>query len=287
MPGVKQIPNAGGPQNQGSPMMNLGQDGGVIANYYNPGDMGPNEMRGGPGGAPGGGGGNHALQDYQTQLMLFEQQNKKRLMMSRQEYDQIQVAQNYGATPRLSRSKPPPPPPDENPIDGTQSLQAQQIRLTAAATAANPIAHLEKEKAADNTNSTETPAKPTLSPTFALSEEFTFMFRECHTSDILQLLRDNWNHYSQWINGSHMKWQDTNFLESSSQSRNSLGADLVQYAKGSLPLQGTVLPMIDPQLDEGRLIPAVDIKDPQHPEWTLLSYFGVIMKGMFITICDV
>ena len=32
-------------------------------------------------------------------------------------------------------------------------------------------------------------------------------------------------------------------------------------------------------LDKGRLTPAVDIKDPQHPEWTLLSYFGVITKG--------
>lgn len=29
--------------------------------------------------------GNHALQDYQMQLMLLEQQNKKRLMMARQE----------------------------------------------------------------------------------------------------------------------------------------------------------------------------------------------------------
>jgi hypothetical protein len=31
--------------------------------------------------------GNHALQDYQMQLMLLEQQNKKRLMMARQEQD--------------------------------------------------------------------------------------------------------------------------------------------------------------------------------------------------------
>ena len=37
------------------------------------------------------------------------------------------------------------------------------------------------------------------------------MFHECHTSDILQLLRDNWHHYSQWIDGAHMKWQNTAF----------------------------------------------------------------------------
>jgi hypothetical protein len=89
MPGVKQqMPNPGGPQNQGSPMMNPGQDGGTIANYYNPGDMASNGMRGGPGGQPGGSG-NHALQDYQMQLMLLEQQNKKRLMMARQEQDSM------------------------------------------------------------------------------------------------------------------------------------------------------------------------------------------------------
>jgi hypothetical protein len=33
--------------------------------------------------------GNHALQDYQMQLMLLEQQNKKRLMMARQDQDNI------------------------------------------------------------------------------------------------------------------------------------------------------------------------------------------------------
>jgi hypothetical protein len=115
--------------------------------------------------------------------------------------------------------------------------------------------------------------------TFTLSEEFTFMFRECHSSDVLQLLRDNWNHYSQWIDGAHMKWQNNDFLKSSTKLRNSLGAYLVQSAKGPLPLQETVLPMIDPQFDEGRLIPAVNIKEPQHPEWTLLIHFGVIIKA--------
>jgi hypothetical protein len=75
----------GGPQNQGSPMMTQGQDGGSIANYYNPGDMAPNGIRGGPNQ------GNHALQDYQMQLMLLEQQDKKRLMMARQEQDNMSI----------------------------------------------------------------------------------------------------------------------------------------------------------------------------------------------------
>jgi hypothetical protein len=114
---------------------------------------------------------------------------------------------------------------------------------------------------------------------FTLSEEFVFMFRECHSYDVLQLMRDNWHHYSQWIDGIHMKWQDKDFIESSTQLKSSLGACLVQSARGSLPLQETVLPTVDRQLDEGRLIPAVNIKDPQSPEWTLLNYFGVFVKG--------
>lgn len=43
--------------------------------------------------------GNHALQDYQMQLMLLEQQNKKRLMMARQEQDSIIRGDNGAPLP--------------------------------------------------------------------------------------------------------------------------------------------------------------------------------------------
>lgn len=94
--GNKQMPNAGGPPGQGSPLMQ-GPDGTTLNNYYNPpgGEMGAtNGVRPGPGGPQPAGGSNHALQDYQMQLMLLEQQNKKRLMMARQEQD------NIGGMPR-------------------------------------------------------------------------------------------------------------------------------------------------------------------------------------------
>ncbi|KAK2600182.1 hypothetical protein QQS21_005056 [Conoideocrella luteorostrata] len=92
--GNKQVPNAGGPHNQGSPMMPPGGPDGTALNvnaFYNPdGQMaGPGAIRPGPGGAQAAAGSNHALQDYQMQLMLLEQQNKKRLMMARQEQDTI------------------------------------------------------------------------------------------------------------------------------------------------------------------------------------------------------
>lgn len=63
---------------QGSPaMMNANGE------FFN------DQMRGIPGAGPPGANNNsnHALQDYQMQLMLLEQQNKKRLLMARQEQD--------------------------------------------------------------------------------------------------------------------------------------------------------------------------------------------------------
>lgn len=53
--------------------------------YYQNGQMA--QGRPGMAGAANGQHGNHALQDYQMQLMLLEQQNKRRLMMARQEQD--------------------------------------------------------------------------------------------------------------------------------------------------------------------------------------------------------
>lgn len=48
---------------------------------------------------PGGQHGNHALQDYQMQLMLLEQQNKRRLMMARQEQDSMSRADGQPPMP--------------------------------------------------------------------------------------------------------------------------------------------------------------------------------------------
>jgi hypothetical protein len=77
-----------------------------------------------PGGmptAPGQNQGNHALQDYQMQLMLLEQQNKKRLLMARQEQDNIGPHQGAvggpgfppAMSPQGSRAGPSPNPADQ------------------------------------------------------------------------------------------------------------------------------------------------------------------------------
>ena len=74
-------PGMGG---QDSPMMQPGFEMNVP-----PVDMYSQQMMRGVPGPNAGNGGNHALQDYQMQLMLLEQQNKKRLLMARQEQDSV------------------------------------------------------------------------------------------------------------------------------------------------------------------------------------------------------
>ncbi|KAK6522525.1 hypothetical protein TWF281_001968 [Arthrobotrys megalospora] len=84
----------------GAPMVHqTSADGGQGINEYYNGGMG----RGGMNAT-----GNHALQDYQMQLMLLEQQNKKRLMMARAEQEQIHMRGNEprpdGSVPFQSQS---------------------------------------------------------------------------------------------------------------------------------------------------------------------------------------
>ncbi|PYI04495.1 hypothetical protein BO78DRAFT_170880 [Aspergillus sclerotiicarbonarius CBS 121057] len=56
---------------------------------------------------PGGQHGNHALQDYQMQLMLLEQQNKRRLMMARQEQDSMARPDGQPPMPGQQQGLPP------------------------------------------------------------------------------------------------------------------------------------------------------------------------------------
>ena len=118
-----------GMQGHGSPMMQPGLElgGSVGPEFFNNQAMGMG--RGGPNTNPAGG--NHALQDYQMQLMLLEQQNKKRLLMARQEQDTggrpdgqpgMPGAPGFapGMSPSGSRSGPSPGPNDQ--VRGTPKM---------------------------------------------------------------------------------------------------------------------------------------------------------------------
>lgn len=113
---------------QGSPMAQPGLDGQHDMFAGN----GPRPMPANAQGAPQQG--NHALQDYQMQLMLLEQQNKKRLLMARQEQDNMSGPHQQGAvgapafptgmSPQGSRAVPSPNPADQR-NRGTPKLGQQ------------------------------------------------------------------------------------------------------------------------------------------------------------------
>jgi hypothetical protein len=118
-------PNMGPNPAQGSPLSQQGMDGTPNEFYANANANGNARlaMQGNAAAAAAAGqgnnGGNHALQDYQMQLMLLEQQNKKRLLMARQEQDSMQhpSGQNGNYPPGMSppgsqRSGPSPTPND-------------------------------------------------------------------------------------------------------------------------------------------------------------------------------
>ena len=121
---------AGGMSDGGSPMMADTMNMTPGPEYY----AGANSqmLRAGIAPNPGanGNGGNHALQDYQMQLMLLEQQNKKRLLMARQEQDgpgQPGMAGTFAPvmSPQGSRGGPSPGPGGER--RGTPKMGQQAI----------------------------------------------------------------------------------------------------------------------------------------------------------------
>lgn len=109
--------------NNGSPMISHNGEGApmnMIPEFY--GAAGKNIGQG-----PGTG--NHALQDYQMQLMLLEQQNKKRLLIARQEQDNLQgraEGQSFsGMSPQGGRAAPSPGPQGGDMKRGTPKMNPQ------------------------------------------------------------------------------------------------------------------------------------------------------------------
>jgi hypothetical protein len=216
------------------------------------------------------------LQDRQIRLMILEQQNKKLLLQARREQDnnkpnevdlnpggaQANLPQVYAQSQARERQRQA----QENfpsftwpktPIDNDGNYKADQIGADLSAQDGH--------------------AKTI----FTISDEFIYMFSKCRSSDVLQILRDNWHHYSQWISGLHMSWQDPEFVVSSGKLTYQIGSCAVRSAIRTMPLRETVLPAIDRQLDrrldQRCLIPAVEIIDPQDANWRFLGSFGVVL----------
>jgi hypothetical protein len=168
-------------------------------------------------------------------------------------------------------------------IDDAALLKDKDSIFTGLADSDGKMTEIIDGRARQEKGPAQEPTKPQfesveITKLFELSDEFRSMLLECSTSDVLHLLRDNWLYYSQWIDGVHMKWQSPDFLKSCAELRISLRQSVVQSARGPVQLQHTVLPNIDAELEDGFPIPAVPIEDASHPDWRLLSHFGVTVS---------
>lgn len=115
---------------------------------------------------------------------------------------------------------------------------------------------------------------------FHLSEDFKFLFNEFPSSDILILLRDNWEHYSRWIEeDSKDKITESIF----NRSRRKLIAEL-----GSMPvlckdgkkhqLKQTSLTDIDPDISASEIGFILDVPVPSKRAWRVLQQLGVSVE---------
>ncbi|KAK2740472.1 hypothetical protein FQN57_006099 [Myotisia sp. PD_48] len=116
--------NPGVMPNQGDMMqpMHDGQGLMPVQEFYGNGQMA--QMRPGMQ-APNGQNGHHALQDYQMQLMLLEQQNKKRLLLARQEHDSITRAEGQ---PSMHTQSLPPGTSPQGSRAGTSPNPSEQMK---------------------------------------------------------------------------------------------------------------------------------------------------------------
>lgn len=90
-----------------------------------------------------------------------------------------------------------------------------------------------------------------------ISSEFRAMFAQCATSDVLQLLVENWQHYSKWIQPDAIG----NDIDTS--GRNSVVDELretvVETHEGHAKLMHTVLPGLDISIDDNNLLPTLSL----------------------------
>ncbi|KAF2178732.1 hypothetical protein K469DRAFT_642268 [Zopfia rhizophila CBS 207.26] len=119
--------------------------------------------------------------------------------------------------------------------------------------------------------------------TSSLSQEFRFLFQNCHSRDILWILRDNWRHYSQWLEDDDYHWQNRSAADTVDRSlkatlREELKRQQVKCRNGLFTLCNTVLPTVDRFLSGNAHIPTIVIQDPQGPSWSILSNFGVAVE---------
>lgn len=83
---------------------------------------------------------------------------------------------------------------------------------------------------------------------FTLSEEFKFLFRECPVSDVLHLLVEHWNEYSEWIEMDTHKRHNPVQVESHENLLKDMRNSLVRTQHGLKSLRQIILSSLDPHI---------------------------------------
>ncbi|KAI0435663.1 hypothetical protein F4803DRAFT_544782 [Xylaria telfairii] len=137
-------------------------------------------------------------------------------------------------------------------------------------------------------------AEPDAIGTYDLSDEFKYLFQNCDSADVLQILVDNWNAYSRRRAIIDLTAPMT--IRTSSQITDKIGdkiaSTLVTCGTSKtdvtfkMPLRDTFLP-IDGIVDTWSKVPRPVIRDPSHPRWHILSKFGVsVTRSVHYYLCS-
>ncbi|KAF4631646.1 hypothetical protein G7Y89_g6486 [Cudoniella acicularis] len=141
----------------------------------------------------------------------------------------------------------------------------------------------------DNFNLSRLPRliSPGLGSSFNLSDDFKFILGKCESSDVLLLLRNNWDYYKTWIEEKEWDEKSPEYRASKGKVRDRLAGIDVKCRMGKFPLGRTFLPLIDVDMDEIHGLPVLDIQDPKDQRWQVLVNFGTAVKKdiQFYLLC--
>ena len=114
---------------------------------------------------------------------------------------------------------------------------------------------------------------------FSLSLDFQFIIDTIPSKEVLLLIRDNWQHYAQWIEAGTSRKDDLNWQNSRDSVRRKLCSMEVQCLGGVVAqLDQTFLPFSTLPPEKSLAIPFLDVSDPDDERWKYLRHLGVVVK---------
>jgi hypothetical protein len=113
---------------------------------------------------------------------------------------------------------------------------------------------------------------------FKLSLEFKYIFGVCDSADVLEVIRENWDYYANWIEESSSGKDSAICVASKEQIKAAIGSMTVSWCKGTAALKDTVLPALDSVVDESPCVRSLAVRKPSLKQWQVLRRFGVTVK---------